>query len=95
MLRRTARFLPLLVGLLLLLPLPIQPALANGDPDEVVERRPPSIPPPYNQPVPPPSPNGLRGSGEEGAGDALGGDSDWNQIELLLDLIWGVFERTP
>jgi hypothetical protein len=94
MLRRTARFLPLLVGLLLLLPLPLQPALANGDPDEVVERRPPSIPPPYNPIPPPPDSDGLRGSGEEGSGESLG-DSDWNQMQLLLELIWGVFDRTP
>jgi hypothetical protein len=94
MLRRTSRFLPLLVGLLLLLPLPLQPALANGDPDEVVERRPPSIPPPYHPTPPPPGSNGLRGSGEEGSGESLG-DSDWNQLQLLLELIWGVIDLTP
>jgi|SRR5687767_14689184 len=56
------RFLPALVGLLLLLSIatPISVAWSHGDPDEIIERRdnPPSIPPILPPPAPP---NGGRG----------------------------------
>jgi hypothetical protein len=93
MTRWTSRFLLLLVGLLLLLPvLPPPPAFANGDPDEVVERRPS---PPYVPPqLPPPGPNGQRGTGGDESGEAVD-ESEWSELELFFNLLWSVFERTP
>jgi hypothetical protein len=91
--RWTSRFLLLLVGLLLLLPvLPPPPAFATGDPDEVVERYP--IPPYFPSPPVPPPGNGQRGVGGEEPGDATD-ESEWSELELLFDLFWSVFERTP
>lgn len=57
------RFLPALVGLLLLLSLaPTPVAWSHGDPDEIIERRdnPPSVPPILPPPTPPQG-GGLRG----------------------------------
>ena len=56
------RFLPVLVGLLLILSVaPVPIAWSHGDPDEIIERRddPPNVPPILPPPTPPG--NGLRG----------------------------------
>jgi hypothetical protein len=90
--RWTTRFLLLAVGLLLLQPvLPPPPAFANGDPDEVVERR--TQAPPYSPPHLPGT-NGQPGDDEYRSGDSAG-ESEWSELELLLELLWNVFETTP
>jgi hypothetical protein len=68
------RYLLFITCLLLLTSVvPPQPALANGDPDEVVERTPPL--PPLQIPTPPvPGPRGLRGDPDEMPDGGLGDD---------------------